>query len=360
MQMTNENDKQHLITNQNQPWDHNDNDIWLASTVNIRRNIEKFNFPGKLSTDRRKQVVALLSKELLKLDLLSKPTLIRAEEIGPLEKEFLIEHFLSNDNFIQAHSGEAFVLEESGQFLASINMRDHLHLQLIECKGEIESAWSRLVKIETTLSQNISFDFSPKYGFLTADPSNCGTALTVSIYLQLPGLVHTEKLDGVLEKVADDSISLYGIQGDPTEIIGDVLVIQNNYSIGVTEENIISNLRSIATKMLIEENSARSEIRSTNSADAKDKISRAFGILTHSYQIDAIEALNAISLLKLGVDMDWIKGITRMDANRLFFMCRRSHLLSQFPEKTNLSQEEIIHKRAEYIHKALAEAHLQI
>jgi protein arginine kinase len=353
--MTNE--KNPIIT-QNKPWENNDNDIWLATTINLHRNIEKFNFPGKLTTDRRRQVVSVLSKEVLSLSELSNPLLIKAEEIGPFEKEFLTEHFLSNENFIQAHSGEAFILDDTGQFLASFNMKDHLHLQLIDCKGEIENAWNKLTKIETTLGQNISFAYSPKYGFLTADMNNCGTALVVSVYLQLPALVHTEKLDSVLEKNADESISLYGIQGDPTEIIGDILVIQNNYSLGVTEENILSNIRAITTKMLVEENSARNEIRATNKADAKDKISRAFGILTHSYQIDAIEALNAISILKLGVDMGWVKGITKAETNRLFFNCRRSHLLSQFPEKTSLTPEEIIHTRAEYIHKALAGAEL--
>lgn len=358
--MTKENDKPNPIIKQSMPWQKNDNNIWLASTINLHRNIEKFNFPGKLNTDKRKQVVSLLSKEILPLKTLQNPTLIRAEDIGPLEKEFLVEHFLSNDNFIQAHSGEAFIVDDTGQFLASFNLRDHLHLQLIDCKGELENAWNTLLKIETTIGQNISFAYNAKYGFLTADMGNCGTALIVSIYLQLPALVHTEKLDEVLEKNADESIALYGIQGDPTEIIGDVLVIQNNYTLGVTEEMIIANLRSFTTKILVEEHSARSGIKSSNSVDAKDKISRAFGILTHSYQIDAIEALNAISLIKLGVEMEWIEGISREAINNLFFNCRRSHLLSQFPDKTNLTQEEIIHKRAEFIHKTLKSAHLTI
>lgn len=358
--MTKENDKPNPIIHQNKPWQNNDNNIWLASTINLHRNIEKFNFPGKLSTDRRRQVVSLLSKDILAMDFLSNPVLIRAEEIGPLEKEFLVEHFLSNDNFIQAHSGEAFIVDDTGQFLASFNLRDHLHLQLIDCKGELESTWNKILKIETTIGQNISFAYSAKYGFLTADMGNCGTALVVSIYLQLPALVHTEKLDEILEKNADENIALFGIQGDPTEIIGDVLVVQNNYTLGVTEETIISNLRAFTTKMLVEENSSRNLIRTNNSVDAKDKISRAFGILTHSYQIDAIEALNAISLLKLGVELGWVTGISREAINRLFFNCRRSHLLSQFPEKTNLSQEEIIHKRAEFIHKTLQETRLTI
>jgi protein arginine kinase len=73
--------------------------------------------------------------------------------------------------------------------------------------------------------------------------------------------------------------------------------------------------------------------------------------LIHSYQIEAVEALNAISLLKLGVDLRWVLGITMEQLNLLFFNCRRAHLLCQFKEK--IPQEEILHKRAEFIHKTL-------
>lgn len=348
----------HPLLSQKKPWSNNSNPIWLASTVSLQRNIEKYKFPGKLDSERKKQIISLVSKNLLSLDGLANPTLVKGEDIGFLEKEYLVEHFISTQNFNQAHTGEGFVLDETGEFMASLNLRDHIHLQLIDSKGELENAWSRLVKIESSLGKSVNYSFMTKFGFLTADPTQCGTGLVVSIFLQLPGLVHNNSIDDVLEKYGDDSISITGIQGNPTEIIGDILVIQNNYTLGITEENIISSLRSFTTKVLVEENSARSKIKKENSADFKDKISRAYGILIHSYQIEAVEALNALSLLKLGIETNWVKGIDNRQINELFFNCRRAHLISQYPEK--ISQEEIPHKRAECIHKALKEVTLTI
>lgn len=346
------------ILNLRKPWENNENTVWLASTISIQRNLEKFKFPGKLDTDRRKQIVSLLSKELMSANLLKKPHLIKGEETTPLEKEYLVEHFLSHQNLNQAHSGEAFVVDESGLFLASVNLREHLHLELIDCKGEIESAWNKLVKIETSIGKNLPYAFSAKFGFLTADFNQCGTALLVSIFLQVPALIHTGKIDDFFEKNLDESISVFGIQGNPTEIIGDIIVLQNNYTLGINEENIIASLRAFATKLLVQENAARNEIRHAESADIKDKVSRAFGILMHSYQIEAIEALNALSLIKMGAEMGWIEGVQTKTLNLLFFNCRRSHLLCQFPQKIN--QEEIIHKRSEYVHKTLKDVHLTI
>lgn len=345
------------------PWANNANPVWLASTVCLQRNIEKFKFPGKLSTDRKKQIIALISKDLLTNDQLApnqlvKPILIRAEETGLLEKEFLVEHFLSSHNFNQAHIGEGFVLDESGTFLATLNMRDHIHLQLIDCKGELENTWNRLVKIETQLGRFLSYSFMPKFGFLTADPTQCGTGLIAAAFLQVPGLVHSNKLEKILDTNQEDSLTISGIQGNPNEIIGDVLMVQNNYTLGLTEENILSALRSFINKMVAEEISARHQIKNEENPDLKDKVSRAYGILIHSYQIEAIEALNALSLLKLGVETGWVTGINNEKLNELFFTCRRAHLLHDSQAKIN--QEEIPHKRAEKIHIALKDVKLLI
>lgn len=347
------------IFSQKKPWDNNENNAWLATTINIYRNLEKFKFPGKLDTDRQRQIVSVIGKELSACPLLSNPAVLDSEKMTPLQKEFLVEHFLSSQSFQHVHNGEAFAFDDTGEFLATINMTDHIHFQLIDCRGELESAWNRLVDIETSIGKSVSYSFSHKYGFLTADPTTCGNALSISVFLQLPGLVHSEKIDETLERLAEDSISISGIQGNPTEIIGDVLVAQNNYTLGVTEENIISSLRSFTTKILVEENSIRSKIRHEESAEIKDRVSRAFGILIHSYQIEAVEALNALSLVKLGVELGWVKGISTQALNRLFFNCRRAHLLFQFPSDS-IKAEELPHKRAEYIRSSFKDVHLTI
>lgn len=348
---------------QKKPWNQNNNSVWLASTVSLQRNIEKFKFPGKLDNDRKRQIISLICKELLSPEIqksagLINPILIKAEDVGMLEKEFLVEHFLKTDNFNQTGAGEGFVLDESGEFFATLNMQDHVFLQLTDCRGELENIWNRLVKIETRLGKGMNYSFVPKYGFLTADPTECGTGLIATVYLQLAALVQLGKIDDALDRLADESLLVSGIQGSPSEIIGDIIVVQNTYTLGVTEENIISSIRNFTTKIMVEELSLRRQIKKDDSADFKDKISRAYGILVHSYQIEAIEALNALSLLKLGAEAGWISGIGNKEINELLFTLRRAHLLSSCEEK--VSQEEVLHKRAESIHLALKNVKLLV
>lgn len=332
--------------------------IWLASTISLHRNIEKYKFPSKLDIERKKQIVNLVGKEELLLEELQQPKLIKAEELNFLDKEFLVEHLLAMNNFHATEVGEAFLLDGSGRLATLFNLANHLTFYNLITDGDLEGSWSRLVKLETALGSTFSYAASPKFGFLTSQMEECGTALQVSTFLQMPALMHTGRIDEVFEKEADECFSITGLQGSPTEIIGDLFVLRNNYTIGLSEENIISSVRTMTSKLMMEEKAERKQIKQSQNSGIIDRVSRAFGILVYSYQIEAIEALNAISLCKLGVAMEWISGITEAELNVLFFNCRRAHLFMQYAQK--LEQEEIPHKRAEYIHKALKSAKLLV
>lgn len=347
------------LLEQQQPWMDNSNAIWLASTLSLSRNFDKFKFASKLPTERRKQIISFVQDTLLeKNGDLKKPTLIQSENIAPLEKEFLFEHFLTSQSFQQVHSGEAFIIDQTGEFLTMVNIRDHLNIQITDCRGEIENSWQRIAKIEMEIGKQMQYAFSTKFGFLTADPSQCGTGLIVSTFVQPSALIHSDKVDEFLDSVLDETISISGLYGDPNEIIGDLIAVKNNCTLGITEEQVLSSVRLFTTKLLVEEKNIRNQLRKTGDPEIKDKVSRAFGVLTHSYQIEAVEALNAIGLLKLGLDLNWVSDISMADLNALFFKCRRAHLLIECGKK--ITQEELLHKRASYIHRILKNTKLNI
>ncbi len=347
-------DSNHPLLCDANPWKNNTNTIWLASTLCLNRNLERFNFPGKISDEKRKQVLDLVGSKLQSCNQLKNPQLLLAHEVLPLEKEFLVEHFLSNEGFHHAAKGDAFVIEDTGEFLATINLRDHVTLQGIDINEELESTWEKLVKIEMHL-QDVNFAFNPRFGFLSSDPTMCGTGLVTFIFLHLPALIHTDNLIEAVGKYKDDSIEMTGLQGDPNELVGDIVVFHNVYTLGVTEENILSSLRTLAAKMIIEEKTIRNRLQQNQGQDVielKDKVSRAFGVLLHSYQIEAIEALQDLSLLKLGLDLKWIQGTSQQALNELLFKIRRAHLLCHHNQEM-ISQDDLLHRRAEHIHQAL-------
>ncbi len=339
------------------PWDANENIIWLASTLSMHRNVEKFKFPAKMEAEKRKHILSLASTTLQNSELPGAFT-IKAEEITPLEKNFLLEHFLIFEGFQEAHQGEAFIIDDSGCFIALLNLKDHLQLQLTDIAGDLEKTWARLVQIENKLASSFSFAFSQKFGFLTSDPLLAGTGLVATAYLHLPALIHLKKLSDLTEKEKNEAVLFTGLQGNPEDLVGDILAVRNCYTLGVNEETIISTLRSAILKLLVAEKSARSQIKTENITAIKDKISRALGILKFSFQLDTVEALSAISMLKFGIELGWVRGMTVQEVNKIFFTCRRAHLNYCMKEKIPI--EQVAAKRADFLREKVKSLELLV
>lgn len=341
-----------------QPWDSNANPIWIASTIGLSRNLEKQRFPGRMKQEEREKLLQLLSNLLLGSTTLDHPRFFPAQELGPLEKEFLYEHYFAKEGFQQAMGGEGFITDATGRFLATINLGDHLHLQVTDCLEDLEEGWNRLVRIEAELGQNIQYAFSPRFGYLTAQPTQCGTGLNLSTYLHLPALRHTGSLTAAIQKRQAESIAIDSLMGDLDQLVGDLVVVHNARTLGVTDEAILQGVRAAALKLVVAEKSARSALRSAPAVRLKDQVSRAFGLLTFSYQIETREAWDGLSLLKLGADLGWVRGVDQRQLNELLFTMPRAHLVCEYSEE--ISHGELPHKRAEYLHAHLRGVELTI
>jgi len=331
-------------------WEEDKNPIWLGSSLTLQRNLARYKFPPKLS-DVEMAKVSILLAETLQKDL-KNSTYFPADKLSPLDKEFIFEHFLCLESFQNPDKGQGFLLDDTGRFLALFNLKNHLQVQWIDTSADILAAWSQLVKIELGIGKTLDYAFSPKFGYLTSDPTLCGTALQALLFLHVPALHHTGQLHEVLGKQTDEDILTMGLEGALDDLVGDFLILKNHYTLGVTEEGLLHALQTNAMKFTLAEKTLRSHLKETGNAEIKDLVSRAYGLLVHSYQLQTKEALNALSLIKLGLDLGWITGISSQTINTLFFKCRRAHLAQILNEKT-LDAHDMPHKRAEFIHKAL-------
>ncbi len=341
------------------PWESGPNPIWLATAFTLHRNLARYHFPSKLSPSDFKQILSILSEKLLASPTLKQPTCLKAEELNPHDKEFLYEHFLCTDGFQNSLGGQGFVVDTSGTFLGLINIEDHLLLKLIDSQGTWESAWNKLNQVETTLGESIEFAFSPRFGYLTSEPNVCGTGLITQAYLHVPALVHTGQLQEALVKQTDDNILTHGMEGTIDDLAGDLLIVSNSFTLGQTEENILQSVQLASMKIMALEKALRTRLKSENNLDMKDHVSRSYGLLLHSYQLQTKETLAALSLLKLGLDLGWIEGVTDGTLNTLFFKCRRAHL-AEIVGASLIDPHEAASKRSDFIRKQMEKIHLKI
>lgn len=308
------------------PWEKNTNSIWLASTLCLHRNIDKFQFPTHLDTEKRRLVANLLLGALKSSSQLNNLKTYSGEDLSPLDRDFLAEHFLVFEATKESQQGHYYATEESGTVLMQLNAKDHLELHTVEVSEDLEKALSKLVAIERDVEKRLPFSFSQQFGYLTSDPFQCGTALLVSAYLHIPALVFRGIFTQSLERERQESLSFSGLQGSPEDLIGDLLVIRNRHTIGITEEVVLSSIRNTVLRIMMEEKAFRTKMQEEKDDRAVDSVSRAIGVLQHSFTIDTAESLRALSLLKFGVELEWIKGIGIEEVNELFFDCRRAHL----------------------------------
>lgn len=343
---------------ENIPWKSESNPIWPVTAFILRRNLAKFHFPAKLNPASRPQVLESLKAALLTLPEMAGGYFLKKEELTPLDKELLLEHFLLTGPFLDSSNGSLILVDPSTSLLSIINGEDHLGICYLDFKGALENSLTYLSKMENSLASHIDFAFSSKFGYLTSDPAKAGIALSIYAFLHLPALIQTEQLTDLWTKQNDESLLFTAISGHPEELIGDMVVIQNNYTLGVSEESVLRSIKTMASKLMAAEKSIRSHLQKEGTAKIKDKISKAYGLLIHSYELEAKEALNLLSLMKLGLDLGWISAIGKEKLDQLFFRCRRGHLSHFFPDSGDLKQTA--HKRAEFLHSELQGIQLNI
>ena len=336
------------------PWLEEASPIWPATSFVLHRNLARYNFPPKLTESAASNVLNLLRNALFDTKLLKEPLFLKSEELSPLDKEFLFEHFLCLEGFQQPMKNQGFVVADSALFLAMINIQDHLQLHMLDCKANWEHAYTRLSTLDTFIGKHLEYAFTPKFGYLTSDPKISGVALLVRVFLHLPALIHT---GNALPK--EEEVTLTSLQGPLENSVGDIVVLQNSYTLGLSEENILRSLQAETSKLISLESALRNELKTKNNANMKDQVSRAFGLLLHSYQLQTKEALDALSLIKLGVHLGWVIGMTDTKINDIFFKCRHAHLSYLLQEKKIATPEALAHKRAEFIHQQLAGVTLQ-
>ena len=342
------------------PFNKSGSSFWPVSAFTLRRNLSHFSFPQKLSKETMKHVTNELTNALLEIQGLEDPTYIDFCLLDPAKKEFLLEHYFIPHGIHKEQEFQGFVTDKTGAFLAGINLSDHLTLQMIDCSGSWHQTWELLRKYDKELNQRLNFAFSERFGYLTSNYSYCGTGLSLRIYLHLPALLQLDdpQKPFYLEAGEDFLITHMGDSEEEGVFQGDLVVLENKRSLGVSEDHMLHTLFKGANTLINQESECRTKIKNGDFPEIKNLISRSFGVLMHSYQLATSEALSALSLVKLGVDLKWIEGVTDQEINQMFFKCRRGHLIAL--EQEIPSQEEILHKRAQFIHLSLSQAKLTI
>lgn len=330
-------------------WAKNDNAIWLASSLRIERNLKTHLFPHKLSSEYLTDLTQMLIHPLKNCSEFKKGHFFLFKDLKPGDKQLLFEYYLAQKNYHAYQHGEGILFNPNYHSHILINTSDHLVIHFMDPTNHLEQTWNRFIQIENTLCKEIEFAFSSKFGFLTANPHSCGTGLHVDLFLHLPALSHHKKLKEELQKISSKFLSVHSLQGQSDSFLGDIIVLTNRQTLGLSEEQILKIMHNHALNLIL----AEKKIRSENQTELKNLVSKAFGTLKHAFQLEIEETLNHLSLCKLGIELAWIKELEISQINEMIFSIQKEILNSHFHNSLNIEQS-----RADYIKTCLENAHL--
>jgi protein arginine kinase len=327
------------------PWSDAKHPIWPATLFQLRRNLENRLFPEKLSLTDATAVLEEIK------NLFSNYLTIPLDSLTPDEKELFFERFLLTEQFEKLEEARAFIVSEASNFLGIINLEDHLHLHLTSFENEFQTPFNMLQTIEKTVAKHLRFSYSSRFGYLTKDPFFCGTGFVVQAILHLPTLLHLEKFSQIIETLPRD-ITLKGLSADET-YLADFVIVQNKYTLGVTEESILDSVYNTALILSEKELETRNNLKKEDIAYFKNKIARGYGLLKQSYAIETSEALNQLSMLHLGISLGLLESEKPFNYFDLFFSSARAHLKKCSKNKKDL-KDNLCKKRAEFLRNQIS------
>jgi len=325
--------------------------IVISSRVRLARNLAKLPFPGWAKKSERVRILEEIKPEVETLSAFKNGFSEQLNELSATERQVLVERHLISREHAAKGMGSAVVINGSQTISIMINEEDHLRMQAITCGLELEKTFQMIDEIDTALEAQLDFAFDEELGYLTACPTNVGTGMRASAMVHLPGLVLGEQINQVINSVNKIGLAVRGLYGEGTEAMGNLFQVSNQTTLGEKEDQIIGRLHKVIETLIQRETQARENLLATKRTTLMDQIGRAYGILTHAYSISSKEALNLISILRLGIDLGFFPEEGRAIINQLLMETQPAHLQNVSQQK--LAAEERDHLRADIVRERL-------
>ena len=325
--------------------------IVISSRVRFARNLRDRAFPGWAKKTERTAILDLIRPRVEELAEMQDSFSELLQDLSALEKQVLVERHLISREHAAKGVGSAVVMNRRQTLSIMINEEDHLRMQSIRSGLQLKQAFKLVDKVDSALESKLEFAYDQRLGYLTACPTNVGTGMRASAMLHLPGLVLSELINQVIQAVSKIGLAVRGLYGEGTEAMGNLFQISNQTTLGEKEDEIVSRLTKVIETIIGKEHDARQVLIQKKSNTLWDQIGRAYGVLTYAHAMSSKEALNLLSIIKLGVDLGTFPEDRRLPIDELFIDTQPAHLQKTSQQKLNAEERD--HLRAQIIHERL-------
>lgn len=332
-------------------------DVVLTSRVRLARNLRAYPFPHLMKQEHFQALLKQLQKSLVDDDKGSatggKLHFLPLPEVGPLDRQVLVEKHLISPNLASAkHAGTAVLLREDEAVSIMVNEEDHLRVQCLLPGFQLDECWKIANEVDNYLEGRVDYAFHQERGYLTACPTNVGTGMRASVMVHLPGLVITQQIGRVLAAISQVGLVVRGLYGEGTEAAGNMFQISNQITLGPSEEEILHNLNAVIKQIIEQERASRQSLVKARKVFLEDRIFRSYGILTNARLLQSQEAMRLLSDVRLGVELGIITDLSPHVLNELLILMQPAIIQRQ--SEARLSESMRDQRRADIVRKRLS------
>ena len=339
--------------------------VAVSTRMRLARNFADYPFPGRLLKDshaeeQAQEIVRLIASSLAKVDQF---TLYEMKNVSDERMAYLLERNLISRDLVRNRRISAALISSDEIISVMLNEEDHVREQYFMHGFDLSRAWERITGLDDAISEIVPFAFDEQFGYLTACPTNLGTGLRASVMLFLPALSRRGAMAReIVPELLRLGLTARGAYGEGSGAEGDLFQVSNEVTLGVSEEEILSIVGDAVNATIESELLERSRMKAEGGMELRDRICRAYGVLTNCRLLEEHEFLRLLSDIKLGLALGYFSDGSEDDAwmgvlDELASVLRPANInrLNGAP----LDKQRQDAYRAEYARTAISAMHLQ-
>ncbi len=330
-----------------------DFDVVISSRIRLSRNLSRNVFPGRMTDDDEREVESAVADAFSRLPEKHAFSLIPVDNLTPDQRKLLLERNILPAERAEGKGSDLF-LREDQQVFCTVNSVDHLRIAGLFPGLSLEQAWTEVDTLDSLLEESLEYAVSFDLGYLSSEVSNAGTGMRASAMLHLPALMATGLIDNAVKAIGQVGFSVKSFFGDGTRSLGGMYLVSNQITIGMKEKEILEKLEGIIQQLVHYERKAKEEMMDMRPVAVEDPIWRAYGILRYCRSINAREAIELLSALRLGVALGVIRDVPLETVTALLFLTQKAHVRFFMGAESKDADEEAINAaRAGLVQKLL-------
>jgi len=323
--------------------------IVISSRIRFARNCAGFPFQRKLSRGRQQDLVAQLLARIGRASGWTDAISLQMGDLTDIERLALSERQLISRELASGKRPSAAYLSRDETYALMVNEEDHVRLQVISGGQHLRENLQLAVELDRRLEGAIEWAVHPRFGYLTACPTNAGTGLRASVMLHLPALAETQDLRQVLRGLGKLHMTVRGLHGEGSEASGHYYQVSNQRSLGQSESEIVEGIHETVERIVAYEELARQALLENSRWKLEDRVFRGWGILTHARSISYDELVDQLSWVRLGTAVGLLTAHDWTALDRIFLQCQPAHLQLQhahaaMPEARDRLRAELVRR----------------